>query len=101
MILSLSPTRSDDTLILDRRGDVQVINGEAFDFGPLPEGGTLPQAAVACPYLASDVTRTGGVLRLMLLLPLDPDAPDLARFPADVVVLQDGPITLPGQEDDL
>ncbi|HCI1794214.1 TPA: hypothetical protein NOE57_006458, partial [Pseudomonas aeruginosa] len=46
MIIKLSPFAplpgSDERLSLSRAGDVLTVNGQAFDFTPLPEGGELP-----------------------------------------------------------
>ncbi|MEE1706884.1 hypothetical protein [Pseudomonas aeruginosa] len=46
MIITLSPylplPGSDEHLMLSRAGDVLTVNGQAFDFTPLPEGGELP-----------------------------------------------------------
>ena len=95
MHITLSPVRSDDTLTLHRSGEVLTVNGADCDFGPLPEGAVLPRAAVGCDWLASDVTRTGGVLHLTLSLPHGPDAPPGTLFPAPMVVTEDGPVALP------
>lgn len=97
MIITLSPVRSDATLALHRAGDVLTIDGLAFDLSPLAEGATLPQAAVGCPALASDITRAGGAIRLTLRLPHGPEAPPEVLFPALLSDPADGPVTLPGQ----
>ncbi|GHC41733.1 hypothetical protein GCM10007291_49540 [Gemmobacter nanjingensis] len=101
MIITLSPIRSDASLTLTRQGDTLIINGVAYDFGPLAEGATLPREAVQCDWLASDVTRINGKIRLTLILPHGPiplDAPPEARVvthPEPVLVTTDGPILLP------
>ncbi|MCJ7874811.1 hypothetical protein [Phaeobacter sp. J2-8] len=64
MQITFSPMRSDARLVLSRVGDVLTLNGEAFDFSQLPEGATLPRAAVASDWLGSDVTRRAGKLCL-------------------------------------
>lgn len=81
MQISFTPQRSDAPLAIDRSGDVLTINGERFDFSDIPEGGTCPREAVACDWLASDVVRMGGVIRLTLILPHGPDAPQETLFP--------------------
>jgi hypothetical protein len=96
MHIHLSPTRADDTLALHRTGEVLAINGLAFDFGPLPEGATLPQGAVGCPALADDITRQDGQVRLVLRLPYGGDADAAALFPAPLADPPDGPVPLPG-----
>ena len=98
MQITLTPQRRDDTLTLVRSGDVLTINGEAFDFTAIPEGGTLPRDAVACDWLAGDVTRSGGVLHLTLILPHGADAPPETLFPAALTLTGDGPVTLPAYE---
>lgn len=95
MQISFTPKRLDRKLTLDRQGDVLTINDEAFDFGPLKEGDTLPREAVACDWLASDVTRVDGELHLGLTLPHGNDAPKETRFPKPMSVTEDGPVDLP------
>ncbi|MFN4158602.1 MAG: hypothetical protein ACK4GO_09390 [Gemmobacter sp.] len=95
MHLTLTPVRGDAPLSLHRHGDVLTINGEAFDFSPLPEGATLPRDAVNCAWIADDVTRIGGVLHLTLLLPHGACAPDDTRFPKPLLLTGDGPVALP------
>ena len=95
MFITLTPMRRDDALTLHRAGDVLVINGTEYDFTPLPEGALLPRAAVDCDWLASDVTRTGGQIRLTLILPHGTDAPAARRAPAPLTLTADGPVALP------
>lgn len=95
MIISFSPVRMDVVLQVSREEDVLTINGTALDFGPLPDGGSLPREAVDCPWLASDVTREGGLLRLTLILPHGAGAPPETLFPAPVMVTGNGPVPVP------
>jgi hypothetical protein len=95
MQIAFSPVMTEGTLALHRAGGVLAVNGLAFDLTGLPEGATLPRAAVGCPWLAGDVTRLDGALRLTLILPHGDDAPETVRFPA-VVEPADGPILAPG-----
>lgn len=99
MQITLLPMRHDQVLVAQRSGDVLVLNGRTLDFGPLPEGAVLPQDAIECPWIASDVTRVGGRLQLALILPHGPAAPEQSLFPAPVTVLADGPIALPPYDD--
>ncbi len=101
MHITLAPIRSDSELTLARAGSALVINGVTYDFAPLPEGAILPRAAVDCPALADDVTRTGGVLQITLLLPHGGSAPPETLFPEPITVTSDGPVSLPphDQED--
>ena len=98
MQITLTPMNRDDRLTLERSGNVLTINGEAFDFTAIPEGGTLPRDAVACDWLAGDVTRSGGVLHLTLVLPHGANAPQTTLFPAPITLTGDGPVTLPTNE---
>jgi hypothetical protein len=95
MQITLTPQRSDATLTLARSGTTLIINGTAYDFGPVGDGAVLPRDAVDCAALASDVTRIGGVLHLTLILPVGANPPMEARFPEPVIVVGDGPIALP------
>lgn len=95
MRISFSPLRSDVRLTLCRVGDVLTINGDAFDLSGIPEGAILPQRAVACDVLASDITRVQGELHLTLVLPHGVDPPKEAMFPAAIDVLTDGPVAVP------
>ncbi len=95
MHISFSPMRHDARLVLSRKGDALTINGEVFDFAPLPEGASLPAAAINSPWFADNVTRIDGVLHLSLILPHGLSAPMETLFPAALAVTGDGPITLP------
>lgn len=95
MHIAFTPMRRDDRLSLSRRGDILTVNGEVFDFSAIPEGASLPRAAVACDWLASDVERRGGALYLTLILPHGAEAGAAALFP-EPVTAADGPVALPG-----
>lgn len=96
MQISFIPMRRDDRPELSVTGDVLTINGEEFDFSGVPDGATLPRDAVVCGWLASDVTRIGGVLHLTLILPHGPlpDVPQETLRPVPVSVSA-GPVPLP------
>lgn len=98
MKINLCPIRRDDTLTLSRSGDTLTINGEIFDFSAIPDGATLPRAAVDCDWLASDVERVNGVLTLTVILPHGPNAPEETRFPEPLTLTTDGPIALPAYD---
>ena len=97
MHITFSPLRHDAPLALHRSGDVLTINGEAFDFSALPEGGLLPRDAIACDWIAADVERRDGVLHIGLLLPHGPDAPVERLWPVPVTLTRDGTVPLPGE----
>lgn len=96
MIIKLSPQRRDDTLILVKSGDILTINGEAFDFTALPEGGTLPAEAIASGWFVENVRRENGELLIHLLLPNPVNYSPAQAFPADLVNVPDGAVLLPG-----
>ncbi|MGR3622430.1 hypothetical protein [Pseudophaeobacter sp.] len=95
MQITFTPTRMDQQLTLHRQGDALTINGEVFDFTPLAEGDTLPREAVASDWLASDVSRIDGEIRLALVLPHGAQAPQETLFPAPLALTTDGPVALP------
>ncbi|MFC0710723.1 hypothetical protein [Azorhizophilus paspali] len=95
MQIKFSPIRSDETLSVSVSVDVLTINGQSFDFGPLPEGATLPAEAIDSPHFAGPVERVDGELRLTLRLPHGPNASEALRFPASIEVTEDGPVPIP------
>lgn len=95
MHITLSPVRMDETLTASRSGDVLTLNGEAFDFGPLPEGATLPAEAIDSEWIVGPVLRIDGELHLTLRLPHGPNPSEAVAFPEPVTVTADGPIPLP------
>ena len=95
MKITLSPQRRDDTLTITKQGDVLTINGTAYDFTDLPDGGTLPGDAVDCEYVIGSVNRVNGELELTLLLPHGANASEAARFPEPIIDPADGEVELP------
>lgn len=86
MKITLHSQRRADTLTAAVSGDTITLNGQALDFSPLPDGATLPRAAIACEWIVGDVQRIDGVLHIPLLLPHGPDATEAARFPQPINV---------------
>ncbi|MBG5824828.1 hypothetical protein GHW10_30620 [Pseudomonas aeruginosa] len=95
MHIILSPVRLDDTLIVSKSGDTLTLNGEAFDFAQLPEGGTLPAEAIASEWIVGPVSRIDGELHLTLRLPHGANPSQAVAFPEPIYVTADGPIALP------
>lgn len=95
MIIYLSPILMDATLHVVKRGRVLEINGEVFDFSPMPEGASIPRHAINSEWFADTVTLEGGVLEVTLLLPISRDASEAARFPEPIVNPEDGELELP------
>jgi len=98
MIIKLSPVRSGAELRVTKAGDALIINGVALDFSRLEEGSTLAAEAIGSGWVARPVERINGDLVVTLVLPHAADAPELARFPVDIVNPVDGPVHLPGLE---
>lgn len=95
MHITLSPGRLDETLVASRAGDVLTLNGEAFDFGPLPENATLPAEAIDSDWIVGPVERIDGEIHLTLRLPHGPNPSRAVAFPQPLIVTEDGPIALP------
>ncbi|ASA29519.1 hypothetical protein RZC90_006653 [Pseudomonas aeruginosa] len=99
MIITLSPyvvlPGSDEHLMLSRDGDVLTVNGQSFDFTPLPEGSELPAEAIGSEWFAGPVVRREGRLEFSLRLPLTDGASAAARFPEPMLIEADGPVELP------
>ncbi|MFY8310553.1 hypothetical protein ACOWPQ_18490 [Pseudomonas aeruginosa] len=99
MIIKLSPYAplpgSDERLVLARVGEVLTVNGQSFDFTPLPEGGELPAEAIGSEWFAGPVVRREGRLEFSLRLPLADGASAAARFPEPMLIESDGPVELP------
>lgn len=94
MNIRFSPVCRMGNLALSRVGDELTVNGVAYDFGPLGEGDILPRNAVGCEMLASDVTRTNGVIHMTVTLPYGEVASEAVRFPVPIIAL-DGVIEIP------
>lgn len=97
MRISLSPQRRDDTITVSKAGDVITINGEAFDFSSLPDGGTIDAGDIPCEWITDTVERVGDDLHLTLLMPHGPNPSPLIAYPMPLIVTTDGPVAIPGQ----
>lgn len=95
MKISLAPIRMDEQIEVSVYGNAIWINGEEFDFSPLPIGAILPVGAVDSKWIVGEVYNNGGQIELTILLPHGPNAPEATRFPAPITVTEDGPIVLP------
>lgn len=95
MNITLSPQFCPTPLVVERLGDTLMLNGVAFDFGPLPEGAELPAEAIGSDWFTGTVQRIGGALHLTLILPHGANAPEATRFPVPLVLTDDGPVVLP------
>ena len=95
MKLTFQPVRMDEDLLIDREGDVLHLNGMRADFSQLEEGAELPVEAIDSPWFAGPVSRVDGELELVLLLPHGAQAPVERRFPHELLLDDDGPVSLP------
>lgn len=98
MRIQFSPVRLNAPITLEKRDDTLIINGQRFDFSPIPDGATLPQAAINSDHFAGPVERIDGMLHLTLRLPHGANAPEETRFPQPITVTTDGPIDLPSYD---
>lgn len=99
MKINLSPLRSDKVFAVSRAGDVLTIDGEAFDFSSLPDGGLIPSGMVPCPWIEGAVRRVDGEIDLTLILPHGPAPSHVVAFPAPIVNPPDGLVALPHDEE--
>lgn len=97
MRIKLSPQQANsDWLSLEKKGDVLTINGMELDFGPLPEGATLPALAVDHPVVIGEVSRIGGHVEISILYRQPSTASEAERFPellndpADGLLVENG-----------
>ena len=95
MIIKLFPQRRDETLSVFRAGNVLTVNGEVFDFASMPEGSTLPQAAISSIWFDGDVDMHDGELTLTLLLPNPWNYSQEQAFPVPLVNVPNGLVKLP------
>lgn len=95
MHISFSPQRRDDTLTLERTSPDRLrINGELFNFGPIPEGGTLPAGIVPSDWIVGPVERIDGDIHLTVILPHGPNPTEAQAFPQPIIVTEDGTINV-------
>jgi hypothetical protein len=95
MKIILSPLLTDKALTISKRSDVLTINGERYDFRPMPDNSTLPASAIDCEWIDQDVRKINGDLEITIRLPFASDSPQSVRFPADIINPPDGKVVLP------
>lgn len=98
MIINLRPVQMDETLVVSKLGDILTINGEQYDFSALPNGATIEEGSIPCPWIVRDVDRIDGQIVLTLLMPFRGLPPRHVRFPAPIIDPPDGEIVLPTSE---
>ncbi|MDH1700261.1 hypothetical protein [Comamonas terrigena] len=66
MKIKFTPQFRFDTLALSKSGDVLTINGEDFDFSPLPDGYSVETNSA---WIVGPVSRKDGELQLTIACP--------------------------------
>lgn len=97
MKIRLVPIRMDERLTVSVQGDVLVLNGVALDLSKVTAKAPM-QPGAGMPWVQGEILRNGKVLEVTLLLPHGADAPEQTRFPADLLIVKDGPVELPPYE---
>lgn len=87
MKITFTPQYRFDPLALSKNGDVLTINGEDFDFSPLPDGYSV-EAVSAC--IIGPVARVDGKLKITIACP--------SILDNVVVTAEDGIIGVPTNE---
>lgn len=96
MKINFSPVRSDiDVPEVKCSKDALTIDGELFDFAPVPEGATLPAEAIGSAWFIGPVQRIGGEIVLTLRLPHGPSPSEAVAFPDPISVTKAGVVKLP------
>lgn len=95
MKISLSPQRRDDKLTVEKTGDRLRINGELFNFNPVPEGATIKACDIPSEWICGDVSRIDGEMHLCLILPHGADPAAYVAFPEPLENPADGVLDLP------
>lgn len=93
MQIEFAPQFSNATLNLSLEGNLLVINGEPHDFSAIPVGGSVGNVGQVL-----SASRNDDGLKVQLVLPHSQAADVSVRFPQPIVVTQNGPIAVPGQD---
>lgn len=101
MLISFVPQRRDDKLTLELTAPDRLrVNGELFNFGPIPEGGSVSSFDIPSDWFSGPVTRVDGEIHLQLFWPVGPITTGEVSFPDPMRVDDVGPVSLPEQEHD-
>lgn len=92
---TFSPVRMYEDYTLEVKGKTIVINGEEFDFSPLPKGAQLPASAVDSKWFTGKVIDVDSELYITLILPHGANAPHERRFPEAITFEGNGAVNLP------
>lgn len=94
MKIALVPQRGEPIAVV-KNGDALTINGEEFDFTPLPDGGTIPVFEVPCPWIFGPVERIDGEIHVTIILPFGEKPEEWQLSPSPLHAVADGPVDLP------
>lgn len=87
---------NDEHFELVKVGDTLIVNGEPFDFSPLPDGASIPGTAISSKWFAlKDVSRVDGELIINLIYPIPANFSPEQATPAYLVNVPDGVVELP------
>jgi hypothetical protein len=86
MLITLSPIRAAAPIQVERRGEMLVIDGVAYDLSSYSEG--------SCPWILGQPRLAKGVWQVTLMLPHGGTAPPETLFPKPVQT-GDGLVALP------
>ena len=92
MRITLSPTRNETRLTLERKGSTLVFNGDEVDLR------TYRSEETSHDWIVDQPTKVGKEWQVQIRLPHGPNAPDETKFPAPLSVIEDGPVSLPPYE---
>ena len=94
MLITLVPVRADETLTLERAGEMLVINGEAVDLGEIADVET--EEPMPHRFIVGPVTRQGTDLAVSVLYPYGEDRRATPPQARQLRVTEDGPVDLDG-----
>jgi hypothetical protein len=93
MRIMLSPMRCDEQLTASVSGETITLNGTLIDLSSVAEG---DEFWTGNDWVLGPVTRVGGQLRFLLMLPYGPDAPEATKWSTGFIdTPPDGPLDLP------
>ncbi|MBV7417312.1 hypothetical protein KW830_02470 [Comamonas sp. CMM03] len=87
MKITFTPNSRFDTIALSKLGDTLTINGEDFDFSPLPEGYSVSAIST---WIIGPISREGGELKITIACP--------TILKNVTVIAEDGDIGVPTNE---
>lgn len=98
MLINLSPVRIDgEEMVLEKRGNAIVVNGEVFDFSRMKDGESIPSTAIVSRwfYGGEFIDMVGGELVLTIVIPLPYNYSQEQAFPLPIHMTHDGIVPLP------